>query len=45
VGLLLCARRAGEISISCCTAGALHEQQRRRSTALSSEGGQCHVDG
>ena len=39
-GLLLCARLQ-EISIDCCMAGG--QQQRRRSTALSSECEQCHV--
>ena len=40
-GLLLCARRT-KILIDSCTAGA--QQQRCRSTALSSKCEQCHVD-
>jgi len=50
-GLLLRARQEGDIDqllhgapAAVEPAGAGSQQQRRRSTALSSECGQCHVD-
>ena len=37
-----CAHGGQETSIDCCMVGA--QQQRRRSTALSSKCQQCHID-